>query len=306
MNTRRILTVLCMLAVAWSVSTEALAGGGQHYPNGAEGCFCGAAPPPGWYFFNYFLYYKADAFTDDAGKTITAGPFADFDATVWADVVRVLYSSKHEIFGGTWMAHIFIPYLDIDFDSLGISDSGLGDIIIDPFIVAWHGQTYHAVAGIDIFVPTGDYTRGNPASVGKNFWTIEPVAAFTGIYQNGLSWSIKLMYDFNTKNDDFLNPATGTIGKLEPGQEFHFDYSVAYNVGSGFRVGVAGYYYAQVTDDEFDGVEMEDARGKVLAIGPAVKYDYNNMIFEGRYFWETEAENRPEGEGFWLKFIYAF
>jgi len=306
MDAKQVLGTLCVLVVTCALAGPAFAGGGQHYPNGAEGSFCGAAPPPGWYAVNYFLYYKADAYKDDSGNTVTTGPFADFEATLWADVVRVLYSSEIELFGGTWLAHVFIPYLNVDYDSLGVDDSGIGDIIIDPFIIAWHWDEYHAVAGIDIYVPTGDYTRGNPASVGKNFWTIEPAAAVTGMYESGLSWSVKLMYAFNLKNDDYLNATTGTVGELEPGQELHLDYAVDYAVGSGIRLGVAGYYYRQITDDEFDGVEIENERGKAFAIGPMVKYDYQNMCLEARYTWETSVENRPEGNAFWLKFIYGF
>lgn len=306
MNLRRLALVCAALVTACCVSTAALAGGGQHYPNGAEGCFCGIAPPPGWYLVNYFLYYNADAYMDNSGNTVAAGPFANFDATVWADVVRVLYSSEYEILGGNWLAHVFIPYLNIDYDSLGFDDAGIGDIIVDPFIVAWHWGEYHAVAGIDIYVPIGDYERGNPASVGKNFWTIEPVFAFAGMYDSGIAWNVKLMYAFNLKNDDWLNPATATIGELEPGQEFHFDYAVDYAVSPGWRVGLAGYFYTQLTDDEFDGVKIPDDRGQAFAIGPMVMYAHQNMSFEGRYVWETEVENRPEGNAFWFKFVYGF
>jgi len=306
MNLRRFVVLCTALVAACCISTAAMAGGGQHYPNGAEGCFCGIAPPPGWYLVNYFMYYNTDAYMDNSGNTVAAGPFANFDATVWADVVRVLYSSEYEILGGTWMAHVFIPYLNVSYDSLAADDAGIGDIIIDPCIVAWHWGTYHAVAGIDIYVPLGDYERGNPASVGKNFWTIEPVFAVAGMYESGIAWNVKFMYDFNLKNDDWLNPATATVGKLEPGQEFHFDYAVDYGVAPGWRVGLAGYFYMQVTDDEFDGVKIPDDRGQAFAIGPMVMYAHENMSFEGRYVWETQVENRPEGNAFWFKFVYGF
>jgi hypothetical protein len=311
MDARRVLILSCALVAACCVSGAALAGGGQHYPNGAEGCFCGVAPPPGWYVIDYFLYYSADSYKDDAGNTVTAGMFADFDATIWADVVRVLYSSEVELLGGTWMAHIFVPYLNTDLKSVGFDDSGLGDVIIDPFIIAWHWGTYHAVAGIDFYAPTGDYERGNPASVGKNFWTIEPVVAAGAMFDNGITASVKLMYDFNLKNDDWLNPVTATVGELEPGQELHFDYAVDYAVTPAWHVGLAGYYYQQITDDEFDGAKMEDQRGRVLDFGPEVRFQHmfpndGMLAVEARYFWETQVENRPEGGGFWLKVMYGF
>jgi hypothetical protein len=307
MNTRQVLIVFCALVAVCSIATGAQAGGGQHYPNGAEAHFCGAAPPPGWWVVNYFLYYKADQFRDNNGDKVTAGPFADFDATVWADVVRLIYSSKVQLFGGNWLAHVLVPYMNVDYDSLGFSDSGISDVIVDPFIIAWHWGEYHALAGLEVFVPVGDYERGNPASVGKNYWTIEPAFAASAMYKSGVSWSVKLMYDINTKNDDWLNPATATIGKLDPGQEFHFDYAVDYLVGGGFRVGVAGYGYWQITDDEFDGVKIPDDRGQVFAIGPAVNYmPRQNLCVEARYVWEMAAQNRPEGSALWLKVVYGF
>ncbi len=301
-----------VVAVAMLLCSNAYAGGGQHYPNGAEGIFCGACPPPGWYVVDYLYYYNADKYMDDDGDEYTAGPFADIDVTVWAEVVRVLYSSEYEILGGNWLAHIFLIYLDADIESPGLTaagikseDSGLYDVIISPFILAWHMPPYHYVGAIDIYVPVGDYEKGNIASVGKNFWTFEPIFGISAIYENGWSWSGKFMFDINMTNDEYVAPGTTAEVELDPGMEFHFDYSVDYAVAKDWRVGLAGYFYTQVTDDEIDGVE-QDEKGRVFSIGPAVKYDYKNMSFEGRAEFEMAAKNRPEGQAYWFKFIYAF
>ena len=47
-------------------------------------------------------------------------------------------------------------------------------------------------------------------------------------------------------------------------------------------------------------------KGRVLALGPALKYDYKNMSFTLKYMFETEVKNRPSGDNFWFKFLYAF
>jgi len=298
------------LVAAWLaaliVSPAAFAGGGQHYPNGAEDCFSGIAPPPGWHIVNYINYY-------DGEQTVTtpAGPL-DIGVNTWAEVFRVIYSSDKKIFGGNWLCHLFVPYVDVDVDPIG-SASGVADPIIDPFIIAWHGQTYHAVAGVDLYVPIGLYHEDELINVGKNFWTIEPVFAITGLYQTGWSWSLKLMYDFNTKNDEYLNPGTMQQSELEPGDEVHLDYSLDFDAMQlsealkGCRLGVCGYYYRQIDDDQIDGVDVPDDKGEAFAVGPVFMYSPSkNLHLVAKAQFEVETDNRPEGNSYWFKLIYSF
>ena len=49
----------------------AFAGGGQHYPNGAEAMLIGVAPPPGFYLKNYFYFYTANKLKDNSGDTMS-------------------------------------------------------------------------------------------------------------------------------------------------------------------------------------------------------------------------------------------
>jgi len=288
-------------AIVLMVAPAAFGGGGQHYPNGAEDCFCGMAPPPGWHIVNYLMYYDADEMSTPGGNI-------DIDLRAWAEVFRVIYSSDKKILGGNYLCHLFVPYLDVDLDPFGYSEAGFGDPIIDPFILAWHGPTYHAVAGLDIYVPIGEYDDKSPLNlVGKNFWTFEPVFAVTGLYQTGWSWSVKMMYDFNTKNDEFFNPATGMHSDLSPGDEFHFDYSLDYAIAKNCRLGAAGYYYKQLDDDEIDGMKVPGDKGEAFAVGPMFMYSPSpNLHLVAKALFEVDTENRPEGNAFWFKVIYSF
>ncbi|MBI9082058.1 MAG: transporter [Desulfobacterales bacterium] len=192
------------------------------------------------------------------------------------------------------------------FTAMSDSRSGLGDIIIDPFILAWHSEHVHWVTGVDIYVPTGKYDAAKePINPGNNVWTVEPIFAVT--YLNGpFDVSFKFMYDISTTNDDYLNPNTGLISDLKPGQEFHFDYAFGYNLSPAWEVGLNGYYYRQVTEDEINGTDAADQKGQVLAAGPAVKFNYKNMSFILKSQWETAVKNRSEGVSNWFKFVYVF
>lgn len=293
------------LSVLTSANVYATEGGGGAYPNGAEDFMSGAVPPPGYYFINYFVYYSADEFNDKDGDEVD-----DFDLDVVANTFRFIYITKQKIFGGFWGVHMFVPIVYQDVTLFGRSDNltGLGDIIVDPFILSWHFKNWHLATGIDIYMPTGRYDKDDLANTSRNYWTFEPIFAFTYISDGGFEVSSKFMYDINTENND------SPRGDYQSGQEFHFDYAVGYKV-SNWNLGVAGYYYKQITDDEINDDEApavaalgfdEGFKGQAFAVGPAVKYNYKNMSFTLKYLWETAVEHRPEGSNLWFKFAYAF
>jgi hypothetical protein len=276
-----------------SLATE---NGGGAYPNGAEDFKSGAVPPPGFYFINYFTYYGSDKF-----KIKDDGEIPDFRLRVEADTLRFIYVTNHQIFGGFWGMHIFLPFLDEDVTLPAGSQSkfGIGDIIVDPVILSWHTKNWHFATGLDIFMPTGSFAKDRITNLGRNYWTFEPIAAFTYLGDSGLEVSSKFMYDFNTKNcdTDYLS-----------GQEFHFDYVVGYRTGS-WSLGLGGYFYTQVTDDRQNGQKVglgDGFKGQVFALGPAIKYDYKNVSFTLKYQKEMEVTNKPEGDKVWFKFLYIF
>jgi hypothetical protein len=303
------LLLILSLLVITSVNVLATEGGGSAYPNGAEDFMSGAVPPPGYYFINYFLFYHADKFNNKHGDNVDK----DFDLDVIANTFRFIYITKQQIFGGYWGVHIFVPivYQDVTATTPGgvksDSKAGLGDIIVDPFILSWHTKNWHFATGVDIYMPTGSYDKDDMANTSRNYWTFEPIVAFTYMSDFGLEVSSKFMYDFNTNNPDT---------DYRSGQEFHFDYTVGYKIDN-WKLGAGGYYYKQITDDKVNGEKVETLmngflpvdpgfKGQVVAVGPELKYDYKNMSFILKYLFETAIENRPEGNDLWFKFVYAF
>ena len=296
------------LFVLTSVNVYATEGGGGAYPNGAEDFMSGAIPPPGFYFINYFLYYHADEFKGNNGYS----GIPDFDLDVVANTFRFIYITKQKIFGANWGVHMFVPivYQDVSvgtpFGIISDTQTGLGDIIVDPFILSWHfSKNFHLATGVDIYMPTGRYDKDDLANTSRNYWTFEPIVAFTYLSDFGLEVSSKFMYDINTNNPDT---------DYRSGQEFHFDYTVGYKMKN-WNLGVGGYYYKQFTNDKINGQKVVDLngmkvdpgfKGQVFAVGPELKYDYKNMSFILKYLFETAVDNRPEGNDLWFKFVYAF
>lgn len=281
--------------VALTGTANATEGGGGAYANGADDFMMGALPPPGTYFINYLSYYTASDFKDNNGNNL----IPDFKLDVVADVFRFIHVTKYKIFGANWGMHTMIPLVYPDVTAGGQSDDrfGLGDIVVDPLILAWHSKNFHVVTGVDIIVPVGTYDKDRQVNIGRNYWTFEPIIGITYLSDSGIELSGKFMYDFNTKNDDT---------EYKSGQEFHFDYTVGYHINNQWTAGIAGYYYHQMTEDEINGAKIDDFEGSVFAAGPVVQYAYKNMNVTLKWLPEFEARNRPEGDTFWLKFTYAF
>ncbi len=265
-------------------------GGGGAYPNGAEGFYAGAVPPPGEYFINYFAHYSADSLNNASGDALPM----NFSLDVTANTLRYLKVTDKKIWGGLWGWHVFLPIMNVDVEVGGSKDSktGLGDIIVSPFVLSWHSPPFHYAAALDFYLPTGSYDQNDLANTGRNYYTLEPVFAVSYLADSGFQASAKFMYDFNTENDDT---------NYQTGQEFHFDYTLAKTTGP-WTYGVGGYYYRQMTDDEQNGVKIGN-RGKAIAIGPQIFYGSKEWSLAVKWQHEIEAKNRPEGDWLWVKFI---
>lgn len=265
--------------------------GGGAYPNGAEGLMTGALPPPGQYLVNYLMFYDAASLKNNDGHSIPI----DFKVRALADVVRFINVTPIEVLGANWAQQVFLPvtYIEASVSPVHEQAFGIGDVIVDPFIFGWHKPPFHWVIGMDIYLPVGKYDHNDLANLGRNYWTFEPVLAVTYLNACGQELSAKLMYDFNTFNRDT---------NYRSGQEFHTDFVAAQHCGP-WAVGVGGYWYQQTTDDRVNGHRLNADRGRQLALGPQLSYQYKAMNFSLAYDREFATENRPQGDKVWFKFV---
>lgn len=290
--------IMLLASLIINAPANATQGGGGAYPNGAEDFMSGALPPPGTYLLNYMEYYSADRLNDAHGNQMMPG----FKLNVFAEVLRLVHVTNRQVLGASWGMHLFLPlvYMDVTVPGKGSDHrTGLGDIIVNPMVLGWHGKNWHVATGVDFFLPTGGYDKNRLANPGRNYWTFEPIVAATWLTDSGFELSGKLMYDVNTKNSDL---------DYLSGQELHLDYAIGQKLGD-FNLGVAGYFYQQTTDDEQHGTKVpfnDGNKGRVFAVGPALKYQVKNMSFSLKYLFETVVENRPEGGNLWFKCSYAF
>lgn len=270
---------------------QATEGGGSSYPMGAENYMTGAMPPPGFYAQVFAQHYSADSLRDNRGHDAVA--HFDLDGAVVAP--RLIWVTEQKVLNGDLAFHLNVPLVDLKVE---VNDQhqrrkGMGDIIFGPALGYHYSDKLHAIYAVDIFAPTGRYDRGDLANIGRNYWAVEPIVALSYVDPDGLNLDVKLMYDFN-----FRNPDTD----YRSGQEAHADYSTGWGFGNGWVVGVGGYIYRQVTDDNQNGDTVDDNKGRAFAIGPSIKYsDASGWFVTAKWQQEEAVRNRAEGDAYWLK-----
>ncbi len=155
-----------------------------------------------------------------------------------------------------------------------------------------------------ITAPTGDYDSDASINVGSNLWVVSPHYAFTWELTDRLEVSGRLNYAWSSRNED-PSPRL-QASSIQPGEAFHSNFAVSYDVSDTWRVGVAGYHLQQISADRIDGRRQSDSMERVLGLGPGVMYRHGNQNCFANYYVEQGARNRSEGNQLTLRYLLPF
>jgi len=282
----------------------------EHYASGVEGVEGSSVPPPGFHWRIYNIYASFDKMLDDNGDETAM----NFDLKVIASAHRFVFMTKHKILGADYGMDLVIPLTKVDLriditPGPGVvvddSSSNLGDIVVEPFILAWHKPRYDAAIGLAVVAPTGKF-GDDPKRVfnGYGYWS--------GIFTLGGTWF------FDEEKSLSASVLTRTIVHTEqkytditPGAEFVAEWGVGKTISAAngllIRPGMAGFGEWQISDDSGDGVN--DDRSRKYAIGPEINLFWlPPRLFQAnlRALWEFDARNNAEGSQIILTLTKSF
>lgn len=292
---KRLLCLTALLACLFIFNTPAQAGSG-HYVSGLEGHKAATLPPPGFYLKNYFVTYNADkSYMNGRQKG------ALDNASLFVYALRPIKVWDVEIFGANLVTDMVIPvqYADIELNDLGgnASDSrwAFGDIMIEPFLLAWHGERWDAAAGVGFYLPTGEYHKpgkGHLADAGLGYYTIMFTLGGTYYFDEEKTWSASVLSRYETHSQQEYT-------RLNVGDSFHFEWGVGKDFANGFSAAVTGYCEWQIEKNHYDGRPngFDDRRYQAYAVGPEIGYVFADwgVIASLRSQWELGVHNGNQG-----------
>jgi hypothetical protein len=301
----RILILAAILFVALNGPVQAAETGWSSYTPGTFGDFSMNYAQPGLYFRDY-LFYIASELED---YPVMPAVNADMEQSTWVNLLTITYISEKKFLGGNYFCNFAIPYglsseIDVDVLTLSLEDSssGLGDIQVVPFGLMWHSGYFHFTLSENVVLKSGEYNADNLANIGRNYNSYETLFGMTWLHEKGgHEISFLAGYMLNEKNQ-----ATD----YRTGDEFHIDATIAQYFSESFGIGVIGYYYHQVTDDESptldainegnraSGLETPDGyKSESLGVGPAIMWSpAKDLQIIAKWINEVDAENRFQGD----------
>ncbi|MBF0627276.1 MAG: transporter [Magnetococcales bacterium] len=291
MNTIGKVVVAGLSVASLACGSQAQAGEQGHYINGVEGIKAASLPPPGVYWRWYNVLYQASDLKDKNGNDLPVG----LDLDVFATVNRFIWITPHKVLGADYGMDIIVPLVntDLDLNNVGaeFDQFGLGDVAIEPLLLSWHGPNWDASTALGFYAPTGRYSVTEPASPGKDYWTVMATLGGTWYPDDQKLWSLSLLSRYETHS-------TKDHTDVRLGDDFHFEWGIGRRATDLLEVGLAGYAQWQLTNDRGAGVTWNpNDHDQVFGIGPELVATIPalKMSMSLRGVWEFGAEDRPQG-----------
>ena len=306
------------LALASFAAQPALAasGGVSFWLPGIFGSLAAVPVTPGWAYSTIYLHLNEKAgggqnFVTSGGipGSVTAGLNAHADALV----MGITYTSPMPVLGGqAGFTVLTAPGnigAGIDATLTGprgntISGSATDNrtTLTDVFYqgtLKWNQGVHNELVYITGNIPSGTYDSSRLANLSFGFPAIDVGAGYTYLDpKTGHEFSIVggLTYSF-------MNGAL----QYQNGMDFHVDWAASQFVSKNVHIGIAGYFFQQITDDSGPGAKLGGFRGQTVGIGPQIGFmipmsDGYQGYLNVRGYKDLETENRPNSWSTWVTF----
>lgn len=297
---RNLAAVVFAAVMVFGAAASAMAFG--HYTPGSLGVNAATLPPPGFHYTAYNVFYNSDSLVDGSGNELPVG----MDLNVFAMANQFTYITDYKILGADFGFDMIIPlvYTNIEIKAAGVDEDtfGIGDLYFEPIVLAWHTKRWDVALCFGFYAPTAE--SDTPSSPGAGYWSFMETLGATFYFDEARTWTFSVLTRWLQNTEDRDTDIT-------PGADMVAEYGIAKAIPLNkdwiFTGGIAGYTYAQLTDDDGTGADDEHFLGN--AVGPEVRI----MTFQPipiqvslRYLFEYGCENTTEGQNVCLTLIGSF
>jgi hypothetical protein len=299
-------------------ASKADQGGVSFWLPGAFGSLAAAPMVPGWALGTIYIHSSVEAGGNVAASRAINFPNrsvnlnvnlqANLDADVDVGILSPSYVFATPVWGGQFAVALLGIYgrqqatIDatvngnlgpIGFSaqrSVSQSLDAFGDIFVQPTL-RWNQGVHNYIVYAMTNFPVGAYDSTRLVNLGLGHWSVDAGGGYT--YLNpatGREFSVVTGLTYNFENPD-LN--------YQNGIDWHVDWAASQFLSKQVLVGLAGYWYQQITGDSGAGATLGDFKSRVGGIGPQIGYIFAAGDMQGyvnlKGYKEVAAENRPEG-----------
>lgn len=288
-------------------------GGYSNYIPGTYGDFAMAVEPPDQLTVRNDVYY----YDADDEKSVRAGRIdLEAELTFLVNLTTLLYKPDLKIGGAQYAFGALIPIMkneiesSLSFNPEGpfassrdtADSSGLGDIVLVPWVLYWNAENLHATFSQFVVAPTGDYDDTNTINTSLNYWSFDSNVAITYLNPDtGWELSANLGYIYNTENSDT---------DYQTGEEVHVDIAVNRYLSDSFALGIHGFHLEQISGDSGDGALLGNFEARATGIGPAALWSIQAggrpVTLIAKWLHEFNADRRIEGDHFIVSIALGF
>jgi hypothetical protein len=306
---------LCAVVLLTPIAARADNGGLSFWLPGTFGSLAAAPTMPGWAYSTIYLHVDQTA---GASATFTKGAsvVVGLGATADALVQGISYTFATPVLGGqASVAVLAAPgNIGIGVDGTltgprGNSISGFTSdnraTVSDVFYqgaLKWNQGVNNEMVYVSGNIPSGTYDPNRLANLSFGFTAVDFGAGYTYLDpKSGHEFSVVGGLTYSGMNQAL---------QYQNGIDFHVDWAASQFVSKTVLVGLAGYYFQQVTGDSGAGAKLGGFEGRVAGIGPQIGFilpiskDYQGYLNVKAYR-DFAAENRPEGYTSWVTFAIS-
>jgi len=179
--------------------------------------------------------------------------------------------------------------------------AGLADLFYQGTL-KWNHGVDNFMVYVTGNIPNGTFDATRLANLSLGYTAVDGGIGYTYFdTKTGREFSIVGGVTYNTINPDL---------QYQNGIDFHIDWAASQFLSKDTLVGLAGYFFQQVTGDSGAGAKLGPFRGRVLGIGPQIGFIFPaGEGYQGylnvKGYKDFATENRPEGWTAWVTLAFS-